>query len=147
MKEGRKEERRKLNEEKRRKMRESRAEESKGVEEQRIPAGHDPANEPENANQSHDAALEIVHLRSNAAIPFPGLCCTCWWYGVTTTNTQPTNAPLGYDRERDHLYGITWYKDHEVFYKYVLRDKNPHVYDVNGVKVDVSKMPSHVLPL
>lgn len=44
------------------------------TEEQRIPAGHDPANEPENANQSHDAALEIVHLRSNAAIPFPGLC-------------------------------------------------------------------------
>ena len=66
------------------------------MEEQRIPAGHDPANEPENANQSHDAALEIVHLRSNAAIPFPGLCCTCWWYGVTATNTQPTNAPLGY---------------------------------------------------
>jgi len=49
-----------------------------------------------------------------------------------------------YDQERDHLYGITWYKDHEVFYKYVLRDKNPHVYDVSGVKVDVSKMPSHV---
>lgn len=66
------------------------------VEEQRIPAGHDPANEPENANQSHDAALEIVHLRSNAAIPFPGLCCTCWWCGVTATNTQPTNAPPGY---------------------------------------------------
>lgn len=45
--------------------------------EQRIPTGHDPANEPENANQSHDAAHEIVHLRSNAAIPFPGLCCMC----------------------------------------------------------------------
>ncbi|XP_071560743.1 cell adhesion molecule 2-like isoform X2 [Temnothorax nylanderi] len=43
-----------------------------------------------------------------------------------------------YDRERDRLYGITWYKDHEVFYKYVLRDKNPHVYDVSGVKVDKS---------
>lgn len=36
-----------------------------------VPAGHDPANEPEDANQSHDAALQIVHLRSNAAIPFP----------------------------------------------------------------------------
>lgn len=35
------------------------------------PVGHDPANEPEDANQSHDAALQIVHLRSNAAIPFP----------------------------------------------------------------------------
>jgi len=43
----------------------------------RNPAGYDPANEPENANQSHDAGLEIVHLRSNAAIPFPGLCCMC----------------------------------------------------------------------
>lgn len=77
-------------------MCESKAEESERVEEQRIPAGHDPANEPENANQSHDAALEIVHLRSNAAIPFPGLCCTCWRSGVTATNTQPTNAPPGY---------------------------------------------------
>lgn len=38
---------------------------------ERDPAGHDPANEPEDANQSHDAALQIVHLRSNAAIPFP----------------------------------------------------------------------------
>lgn len=43
----------------------------------RNPVGYDPANEPENANQSHDAGLEIVHLRSNAAIPFPGLCCMC----------------------------------------------------------------------
>ncbi|XP_011633295.1 uncharacterized protein LOC105424653 [Pogonomyrmex barbatus] len=41
-----------------------------------------------------------------------------------------------YDLERDHLYGITWYKDNEVFYKYVLREKIPHIYDVNGVKVD-----------
>ncbi|XP_018377715.1 PREDICTED: cell adhesion molecule 2-like [Trachymyrmex cornetzi] len=52
-----------------------------------------------------------------------------------------------YDRERDHLYGITWYKDHEVFYKYVLRDKNPHVYDVNGVKVDKSRSNDQIVTL
>ncbi|XP_018347501.1 PREDICTED: cell adhesion molecule 2-like [Trachymyrmex septentrionalis] len=52
-----------------------------------------------------------------------------------------------YDRERDHLYGITWYKDHEVFYKYVLRDKNPHVYDVNGVKVDKSRSNDQTVTL
>ncbi|XP_018400841.1 PREDICTED: uncharacterized protein LOC108778220 [Cyphomyrmex costatus] len=54
---------------------------------------------------------------------------------------------VGYDRERDHLYGITWYKDHEVFYKYVLRDKNPHVYDVNGVKVDKSRSDDQTVTL
>ncbi|XP_012541205.1 cell adhesion molecule 2 [Monomorium pharaonis] len=52
-----------------------------------------------------------------------------------------------YDRERDRLYGITWYKDHEVFYKYVLRDKNPHVYDVNGVKVDRSRSDDQTVTL
>ncbi|XP_011167028.2 cell adhesion molecule 2 isoform X2 [Solenopsis invicta] len=52
-----------------------------------------------------------------------------------------------YDRERDRLYGITWYKDHEVFYKYVLRDKNSHIYDVNGVKVDRSRSDDHTVTL
>ena len=42
------------------------------------PAGHDPANEPVDANQSHDAALQIVHLRSNAAIPFPVAAAGDW---------------------------------------------------------------------
>lgn len=52
-----------------------------------------------------------------------------------------------YDQEKDRLYGITWYKDHEVFYKYVLRDKNPHVYDVNGVKVDKSRSNDQTVAL
>ena len=35
------------------------------------PAGHYPSNEPEDANQSHDAVLQIVLLRLTATIPFP----------------------------------------------------------------------------
>lgn len=45
-----------------------------------------------------------------------------------------------YDVEADNLYGVTWYKDNEQFYKY--EDKgNPkkhRTFDVAGVKVNVS---------
>ncbi|KAM0728801.1 Cell adhesion molecule 1 [Formica fusca] len=41
-----------------------------------------------------------------------------------------------YDPGADNLYAITWYKDHEVFYKYILQTKEGHTYLVNGVKVD-----------
>lgn len=41
-----------------------------------------------------------------------------------------------YDPGTDNLYAITWYKDHEVFYKYILQTKEGHTYLVNGVKVD-----------
>ena len=35
------------------------------------PKGHHPSNELEDANQSHDAVLQIVLLRLTATIPFP----------------------------------------------------------------------------
>lgn len=44
-----------------------------------------------------------------------------------------------YDLETDKLYSITWYKDHEEFYRYVPRgEPKKHTYHVEGVKVDVS---------
>ncbi|KOX79183.1 hypothetical protein WN51_07185 [Melipona quadrifasciata] len=42
-----------------------------------------------------------------------------------------------YDLEADKLYSITWYKDHEEFYRYVPRgEPMKHSYRVEGVKVD-----------
>ncbi|XP_017767217.1 PREDICTED: cell adhesion molecule 2-like isoform X2 [Eufriesea mexicana] len=42
-----------------------------------------------------------------------------------------------YDLETDKLYSITWYKDHEEFYRYVPRgEPTKHSYRVEGVKVD-----------
>ena len=44
-----------------------------------------------------------------------------------------------YDLEKDRLYSVTWYKDHEEFYRYVPKS-NPqqHSYKLEGIKVDVS---------
>ncbi|XP_033299886.1 uncharacterized protein LOC117205517 isoform X2 [Bombus bifarius] len=45
-----------------------------------------------------------------------------------------------YDLEADKLYSITWYKDHEEFYRYVPRgEPTKHSYRVEGVKVDHRK--------
>lgn len=45
-----------------------------------------------------------------------------------------------YDLETDKLYSITWYKDHEEFYRYVPKgEPKKHTYHVEGVKVDVSR--------
>ncbi|XP_076625275.1 uncharacterized protein LOC143343852 isoform X2 [Colletes latitarsis] len=42
-----------------------------------------------------------------------------------------------YDLETDKLYSITWYKDHEEFYRYVPRgEPTKHSYRVEGVQVD-----------
>ncbi|XP_034180796.1 uncharacterized protein LOC117604614 isoform X2 [Osmia lignaria lignaria] len=42
-----------------------------------------------------------------------------------------------YDLQEDKLYSISWYKDHEEFYRYVPRGEPPqHSYRVEGVKVD-----------
>ncbi|XP_061941019.1 uncharacterized protein LOC107999890 isoform X2 [Apis cerana] len=42
-----------------------------------------------------------------------------------------------YDLETDKLYSITWYKDHEEFYRYVPKgEPKKHTYHVEGVKVD-----------
>ncbi|KAJ9582766.1 hypothetical protein L9F63_022892, partial [Diploptera punctata] len=42
-----------------------------------------------------------------------------------------------YDLEKDRLYSVTWYKDHEEFYRYVPK-ANPqqHSYKLEGIKVD-----------
>ena len=44
-----------------------------------------------------------------------------------------------YKLENDSLYSVTWYKDHEEFYRYVPK-ANPtqHSYPLEGIKVDVS---------
>ena len=44
-----------------------------------------------------------------------------------------------YELENDRLYSVTWYKDHEEFYRYV-PTSNPtkHSYALDGIKVDVS---------
>lgn len=47
-----------------------------------------------------------------------------------------------YDAEKDGIYGITWSKDHEVFYKYECNTAGKYTYAVEGIKVDVSKMLS-----
>ncbi|XP_017884556.1 uncharacterized protein LOC108627695 isoform X2 [Ceratina calcarata] len=42
-----------------------------------------------------------------------------------------------YDLEKDKLYSISWYKDHEEFYRYVPKSElTKHTYRVEGVKVD-----------
>ncbi|XP_050465038.1 basal cell adhesion molecule-like isoform X2 [Cataglyphis hispanica] len=52
-----------------------------------------------------------------------------------------------YDPGADILYAITWYKDHEVFYKYLLRSKEGHTYLVNGVKVDKEQSNDQIVVL
>lgn len=43
-----------------------------------------------------------------------------------------------YDLENDRLYSVTWYKDHEEFYRYVPKSHPPqHSYPLEGIKVDV----------
>lgn len=45
-----------------------------------------------------------------------------------------------YDLESEKLYAISWYKDHEEFYRFLPRgEPAKHSYHVEGVKVDVSK--------
>ncbi|KDR20029.1 hypothetical protein L798_05264, partial [Zootermopsis nevadensis] len=42
-----------------------------------------------------------------------------------------------YDLENDRLYSVTWYKDHEEFYRYVPKSHPPqHSYPLEGIKVD-----------
>jgi hypothetical protein len=44
-----------------------------------------------------------------------------------------------YELENDRLYSVTWYKDHEEFYRYVPKSHPPqHSYPLEGIKVDVS---------
>ncbi|XP_017798775.1 PREDICTED: cell adhesion molecule 2-like [Habropoda laboriosa] len=44
-----------------------------------------------------------------------------------------------YDLQGKTLYSITWYKDHEEFYRYVPREEQAkHSYSVKGVKVDIA---------
>ena len=44
-----------------------------------------------------------------------------------------------YELQNDRLYSVTWYKDHEEFYRYV-PSANPtkHSYPLEGIRVDVS---------
>ncbi|XP_076234632.1 cell adhesion molecule 2 [Calliopsis andreniformis] len=45
-----------------------------------------------------------------------------------------------YDLGRDKLYAISWYKDHEEFYRYLPRgEPTKHSYRVEGIQVDHSK--------
>ncbi|KAF3424757.1 hypothetical protein E2986_05987 [Frieseomelitta varia] len=59
-----------------------------------------------------------------------------------TKSRRPTLVTVSfscsrYDLEADKLYSITWYKDHEEFYRYVPRgEPMKHSYRVEGVKVD-----------
>ncbi|PNF43246.1 hypothetical protein B7P43_G14881 [Cryptotermes secundus] len=42
-----------------------------------------------------------------------------------------------YELENDRLYSVTWYKDHEEFYRYVPKSHPPqHSYPLEGIKVD-----------
>jgi hypothetical protein len=44
-----------------------------------------------------------------------------------------------YELEHDRLYSVTWYKDHEEFYRYVPKSHPAqHSYPLEGIKVDVS---------
>lgn len=52
-----------------------------------------------------------------------------------------------YDPQTDNLYAITWYKDNEVFYKYLLQTKEGYTYLVNGVKVDKDQSNDQIVVL
>ncbi|XP_029170247.1 uncharacterized protein LOC114939947 [Nylanderia fulva] len=52
-----------------------------------------------------------------------------------------------YDPGADHLYAITWYKDHEVFYKYIPKEKEGYTYSVSGVKVDKEQSNDEIVVL
>lgn len=44
-----------------------------------------------------------------------------------------------YALENDRLYSVSWYKDHEEFYRYVpSASPTKHSYVLEGIKVDVS---------
>jgi len=44
-----------------------------------------------------------------------------------------------YELQNDRLYSVTWYKDHEEFYRYVpSASPTKHSYPLEGIKVDVS---------
>lgn len=46
-----------------------------------------------------------------------------------------------YEMGNDSLYSLKWYKDHEEFYRFVPKSKpKTNWYNVDGVKIDVSKI-------
>ncbi|GFG38649.1 hypothetical protein Cfor_09237, partial [Coptotermes formosanus] len=51
---------------------------------------------------------------------------------------QAASLQCQYELENDRLYSVTWYKDHEEFYRYV-PGANPtkHSYSLEGIRVDV----------
>lgn len=44
-----------------------------------------------------------------------------------------------FDLQGDKLYSVSWYKDHDEFYRFVPSGKQTqHIYKIDGIKVDVS---------
>lgn len=57
-----------------------------------------------------------------------------------TTRGEPLEMLCEFDPLGDKLYySVSWYKDHDEFYRYVPRGTQPqHTYKIDGIKVDVS---------
>lgn len=56
-----------------------------------------------------------------------------------TLRGEQAQLQCQYDLQNDRLYSVTWYKDHEEFYRYVPRSNPAQLsYKMDGIKVDVS---------
>lgn len=52
---------------------------------------------------------------------------------------ETTTLRCAFDLESDRLYSVTWYKDHEEFFRFVPRARPPQtLHGLEGLVVDVS---------
>ncbi|XP_069702051.1 uncharacterized protein [Periplaneta americana] len=81
----------------------------------------------------------VTFILSAVLLPQGALCLKLLRVGVPSYTLRGDMALLQcqYDMENDRLYSVTWYKDHEEFYRYVPKSNPPqHSYRLEGIKVD-----------
>lgn len=65
-----------------------------------------------------------------------------------TLKGEPVELLCEFDLQGDKLYSVSWYKDHDEFYRHVPSSSpSQHTYRVDGIKVDVSIPSSRVVLL
>lgn len=83
------------------------------------------------------ASLLCVFLHLPGIRLYPGMSRANSWNAFN--NVSRLIPCYRYDAEADNLYGVTWYKDNEQFYKYEVKGpKKQRVFAVAGVRVNVS---------